>query len=136
RVQNVLARQPAVVGSFTGRVEHLGRDDELLPGPEALERAAQHFLARTPGVHVGGVEEVDAQLDGAAEERLALAGIEHPPAPLPRAITHAAETEPRHFETAVAEPDVVHGAPHPDRLAGSPPVTRPPEPPRAVSAAP
>ena len=40
-------------------------------GAEFLERAPSDLFAHAQRIHVGGIEEIDAQLDRAAEERRA-----------------------------------------------------------------
>src|SRR3954451_5382386 len=65
RLEDVLARQPAVVRAGPGRPEHLGEDLETLP-PFALQRATEHRLGLGAGVDVSGVEGSDAVVEGGA----------------------------------------------------------------------
>ena len=71
-VQDVLARQAALVRVVAHRVEDLGGDDDAVARGEVLQRAPSDFFAHADGVHVGGVEEVDAGFQRAAEEGPAL----------------------------------------------------------------
>src|SRR6185295_4492967 len=66
------------------------------------------FFAHAIGVHVGGVEEVDAGFQRAAEEGTAFVLFQHPVAPFPGAVGHAAETEAGDLEAGRAKPNVVH----------------------------
>jgi hypothetical protein len=85
-VADVLAREPPQVRVVPHRVEHLGGDDHLVaPRPEILQRAPEDLLAPAEGVHVGGVEEVDAELEGPADERAAFLLLQDPFAPAFRA---------------------------------------------------
>src|SRR5699024_1900178 len=67
-----------------------------------------HFLRDAAGVHVGGIEEIDAGLDRAAVEWLAGVFVEHPAAPFRGAVGHGAETQAGNLETGVAEANVLH----------------------------
>ena len=69
RRHDVLARQPAIVGVVAHRIEHLGRDHDLVARGEVTQRAAEDLFADADGIHVGGVEEVDAELERAPDER-------------------------------------------------------------------
>ena len=108
-VEEMLAGQPAVVRTVTHGEEGLGRDDDLRPGAEVAHGATENLLADSVGVHVGGVEEVDARLNGALDERASRRLVEDPGAPRGRAIRHDAETETGDAKTGAAEGDVVHG---------------------------
>src|SRR6185503_10461364 len=67
--------------------------------------------ARPVGIGVRGVEEVEAELEGAADEGPALLLVERPrmSAPLRHAEAHASQAEPGDVEPRAAELDVVHG---------------------------
>src|SRR5882724_7913580 len=105
---NMLAREPALVGIAAHRVEELGGDDHTVARRELLESAAGDLLADAERVHVGGIEEVDAELDGAPEERAALLFFEDPLAPFLRPVGHAAETDAGDLEAGGAEANVFH----------------------------
>jgi len=77
-IEDVLARQPPVVRPLAHLVVDLGRDDDFVALGEVLERAPQHLLADAERVDVGGVEEVDAVLERALDERPRRFLIEHP----------------------------------------------------------
>ena len=74
-------------------VAELGGDHELLP--LALDGAADQFLVGAHAIHVGGVEEGDAELEGAVDGgdrfRIVTPGIEVRHA-------HAAQPHGGHFE--------------------------------------
>ena len=69
--QDVAAREAAVVGTIAHGVEHLGAEEDLIPhaGSLLLEPGADEGLAPAPAIGVGGVEEVDAGLEGAVHQR-------------------------------------------------------------------
>ena len=76
----------------------LGRDHEA--AGVGVERLGDQLLAHLGPVGVGGVDEVDAELDGAAQDRLrALAVGRRPPDAL-AGDPHRAEPEPAHLEVA------------------------------------
>ena len=104
-----LRDRPPIVRPLGHRVEHLGRDHDLIARGELLQRAAEDLLADAARIHVGGVEEVDAVLERALDERTAGGFVEHPRPPLRRAVGHRAEAEARDLQAGSAEPDVVHG---------------------------
>ena len=81
---------------------------DLVALREVLQRAADDLLADAARVHVGGVEEVDAVLEGALDERPAGRLVQHPRPPRRRAVGHGAEAEPRDLQPRRAETDVVH----------------------------
>ena len=93
-VHDVLARQAALVGVVAHRAEHLGGDRHAVARrPEILERAAQDFFAHAQRIDIRRVEEIDAQLEGAPDERPALLFLQHPLAPLLRAVRHGPEAD-------------------------------------------
>ncbi len=69
---DVLAREAAVVGRVAHGVEDLGGNHQLFAaGLELAQQLAGDALALAERVDVGGIEEVDAGFDGAADEGLA-----------------------------------------------------------------
>jgi len=72
--------------------------------------AAGDFFADAERVHVRGVEEIDAGVDRAFEERLRGGFVEYPWPPARIAVTHAPERKPRNRQSTRAEPDVFHTA--------------------------
>ncbi len=69
RMVEVLATEALVVGVVAHRVEEFGGDDDFVAGDaEGLDGATEDFFADAEGVHVGGVEEVDAQFPGLGNE--------------------------------------------------------------------
>ena len=105
----MLARQALLRRPRPHRVEHLGRDHDLVAAGELLDRPPEHGLAGTEAVHVGGVEEVDARFPGFADERQGRGLVQHPFAPAGVAIGHAAQAQPRDVEARGAEAYIVHG---------------------------
>jgi len=86
--------------------EHLRRNDHLLTS--AFEGIAEDTLGFAQRVHVGGVEEVDAQVDGAVDDGVALLLFEHPLAPLRSAEAHTPETDAANLYARVAQRRVLH----------------------------
>ncbi len=63
--EEVLARQAAVVDVVRHREERLGGDHHLV-ARDAAQRVAQRLLGGAVRVDVGGVEEIDAEIERAA----------------------------------------------------------------------
>ncbi len=82
--------------------EHLGGDDQFVESAILPEKLARDLLAPADRVHVGGVEEVEAEFKGAAEERAGGGLVEDPGAPGWIAIAHAAEAKAGDDEPRVA----------------------------------
>ena len=83
RREDVLAREAAAVLAGHRLAVHLRRDDVLLAHPEELaQQAPGDDLALAAVVDVGGVEEDDAALDGAPDDRLGRRLVERPLAAL------------------------------------------------------
>ena len=108
-LHDVLAREALLVRLLAHRVEDLRRDHDLVALCHLLQRAAGDLLAAAEGVHVGGVEEVDALLQRLADEGAARLLVEDPFTPGRIAVGHAAEAEARDGEAGGAEANVVHG---------------------------
>ena len=137
-VQDVLARQAAVVGIAAHRPVDLGGDHHLVPLGVFLQRLAGHPLALALGIDIGGVEEVDPGLHRTLEERQRRLLVQHPRPPLGGAIGHAAQTQARNLQAGVAKANIVHRIspvssrpePHlrPSRPGGKADFLRPPDP--------
>ena len=68
RPGQVGAGQARIIGPIPHRKTSLGRDDELIPDPPpGRQPATNNLLRQTPGVHVGGVDEVPPALDEPVE---------------------------------------------------------------------
>ena len=98
-----------VVRSVAHWVVDLRREDDLLAPPAALREPASDDLlgppfAALPAVDVGGVEEVDPEVERLVhdDERVGLARL--------RTEVHRAEAKPADAETRATEADVAHGA--------------------------
>src|SRR4029077_14751301 len=98
----------ALVGAVAERIERLRGDDHLVAAGQLVERPPDNLFADAARVHVGGVEEVDAVLERADEERAAGGLVEDPRPPLRRAIGHRPETDARDLQARATEPNVIH----------------------------
>jgi hypothetical protein len=105
-----LAGQAAAIGPLAHRVEHLGGDDHVVAGREVADRSPEDFLAAAVGVAVGGVEEVDPELQRLADQRPAALLVESPRmlAAIRLAVGHATETQAGDFKAGRAKLDVFH----------------------------
>ncbi len=109
------AGEAAAIGLVAHDPVNLGGDDDGLTAGTALEETPKHLFAGAAGVDVGGVEEVDSQIERLAQERLAVLLVEAPGmasrlgfAGSGRAIGHAAEANARDFEAGLAQICIVH----------------------------
>ena len=107
-LHDVLARDAAHVGSISHREMHLGGEDDLFHLRHLPQGASGDLLAHPHRVHVGGVEEVDAQIQGFLEERAGVDFVEYPGPPFGSAVGHAAQTDPGNLEAAAAQLRVFH----------------------------
>ena len=123
-VHDVAAGGADVVAARAGAAEDLGGDDDLSAGDvQVLEGLAEGFFALAFGVDVGGIEEVDAGVDGGFDELVGSGlvdgadGSEEAGAAMKG---HGAETEGRDEQASVAKGLVLHGIPlgREDRLMG------------------
>src|SRR5579863_5992667 len=94
----------------------LGGDDDGFAAGIGLEEFADDALAVAAGVDIGRIEKVDAEVEGLAQEGLALFFIERPEVASGfrfvrcgwAAIGHAAEADAGDFHSCMAEIYVVH----------------------------
>jgi hypothetical protein len=88
----------------------LGADDHVVAVGEVVQGAAQDLLAGAEGVHVRGVEEVDARVQGVLDQGAAVLLAEGPDrmAALGLAVRHGPDGDRGDFQAAVAELDVAH----------------------------
>ncbi len=107
-VEEMLARQALVVRTVAHRQADLRGDDDLVALRELLQRAPGDLFADAARVHVRGVEEVDAALERAFDERPARRFVERPRMPLRRSVRHHAEADAGDFEPCRTESDVIH----------------------------
>jgi hypothetical protein len=91
----------------------LGREHDTLP--PAGQRVAKELLVVPPPVHVGGIQEVEAQVERAVDHRDRHGVVALPVGARHR---HAAEPESRHPQRAVAEQPVVHGSASGESIVG------------------
>jgi hypothetical protein len=79
-----LPRQAHAIGALVHPLVDLGRDHDLAAPRVVEQRAADDLLARAGGVDVGGVEEVDAEVERLLQERSARRLAERPDMCAPR----------------------------------------------------
>ena len=104
RVDEVLARQPNVVGAVACDDKALGPHDKLVPA-HSYRPAHDHF--RVAGVvSVGGIDEVDPRVERGVDYRNS-ASIVH----VPRAEHVGAQTDPRYLQSAAPESHIFHRIP-------------------------
>ena len=111
RVHDVFARKAAVVGVVAHGVEDLGGDDYTArAGPKSLERRPV-TSSLTPSEYTSAVsKKLMPSLKGALDKRAACFFVQHPIAPLRRAVGHHAQANARDFEAGLPEVDVLHEA--------------------------
>jgi hypothetical protein len=69
RIHDVPTRCAAIVWSGARRIEHFGRDDDVLARhAEVLQSLAQHAFCVAMGIDVGGVEDIDAGVQAAPHD--------------------------------------------------------------------
>ena len=105
-------RQPTGVRPAVARVVHLGRDHRAFPPAVALrEPPADDRLGEpaTVAVHVGGVEEVDAEVERAVHDPVAFGLLGLHAGLAAHAEVHGAEAQRADAEAGAAEQSVVHG---------------------------
>ena len=99
--QDRLARQPGAIRPFAHFAMYLGRNDDLIPLREVLQSTAEVLLTRPNGVDIGGIEEIDPQLEGFLDDRPAVFLVEHsfvnPTSRIPE--PHATEADARDLHT-------------------------------------
>ena len=90
--------------------ENLGRNDDFVAARVVLERLADDLFGSAIRVGIRGVEEIDAHLDGFADQRTALLLGQSPGmiAALGHAERHAAEAERRNFEAGMTQVSIPH----------------------------
>ncbi len=111
-VHDVAARRAAIVGARAHAAMHLGRDHHVRAlDAQAPQRLAGELLGAALGIDVGGVDEVDAGLERAADDAvdllLAQLADRLPHARLP-AEGHRAEAQLRDEQPAATELVVTH----------------------------
>jgi hypothetical protein len=103
---------------LAAHIAELGRDDHVFA--PSRQRAPDQTLVGERAVHVRGVEQVDAQLDGAMDGRDSLGFIART---VELAHPHAAKAERRHLQTLRSQLSFCHGPEHSATRSFSP---RPP----------
>jgi hypothetical protein len=105
-VHDVVARGTARVGGFRRRAEHLGGNHHLVTRHlQVFKREAGDLLGQALRVDIGGVDEIDARIDRAANETLGIGLLQIadlPPDAFAAAKRHGAETEFRNKQAGAA----------------------------------
>src|SRR5436309_2245897 len=101
-VEDVLAREPRSQRPLPDPSHHLGRDHDLL-ARDRLERGPERPLRAPTGVDVGGVEQVDPELEGAMDDGTRLDVVDRAAVRGP-----GADRDLGDLEAGVAERAVVH----------------------------
>jgi hypothetical protein len=90
-VPNMFLRGAMFVWSISHWVVHLRGNDRLFAAhAELLKGATGYLFAQSGGVHIGGVEKVDARFDRLLEEWERLLFVKYPIPPFGAAVAHAA----------------------------------------------
>ena len=113
RRDDVAARRAAHVRAGAGLAEDLGRDDDALARDlEVLQRLPGDLFRAAGRVHVGGVDEIDARVERAADDPLGLVLLQAadlaPHAFFAAAEGHGAEAELGDEEAGAAEGIELH----------------------------
>jgi hypothetical protein len=87
----------------------LGRDDDLVAPRVLAQQLACDLLGHSRRIHVGGVEQVDAQFKRTPHDRPSGRLVQHPRTPRRRAERHHAQRDARDFKAARTEVRVLHG---------------------------
>ena len=110
-----LAREAASVGLVAHHAMDLGRDHHRLAAHVGLQKPAQHRLALAARVDIGGIEEIDAQIECLPQERFGFFFVQRPCLPSRQqfargraTVGHASEADARNFESGMAKIDVFH----------------------------
>ena len=90
---------------------HFGGEHNLFHLRHLAQGTTSDLLAHAHRVHVGGVEEIDAEVEGFFIEGARVDFIQNPRAPFRGTVGHAAQTDPGDFEATVSELCVKHFAP-------------------------
>src|SRR5690606_20106268 len=114
---DVLAGQAAVVGAVAhGQADLGGQHVVVTVGEDPRQDAAGDLLAGAAAVDVGGVEEGDPGVGGAADEGFGAVLRQHPVLPSGRvAVAHHAQADTGHLHAGGAKPYVLHVMPFPER---------------------
>ena len=92
-LHDMLARQAHAIGTGIHREEQFGGDHHIVAIAMRFDGPAQNFLAHARGIDIGRIEEINAQINGLAQQRLRGFVLQHPGPPFAGAIGHAAEAD-------------------------------------------
>ncbi len=111
RLQDVFAGQAALVGSGSHCLEHFGRHDRIVTlDAEGPQRPPEYQLALARRIDIGGIEEVDAQVQRLADDLETGLLRQHPLEAAAEA--HAAQADSRDSHSGGAQPYVIHQSLH------------------------
>ena len=109
------AGEAAAIGLVAHDAVDLGGDDHGFAAGVCFQESPEHLLAVAAGIDIGGVEEVDPEIERLAKKGLAFLFVKGPGVAAGlefargrRSVGHAAETDAGNFEAGLAEVDVVH----------------------------
>ena len=102
RADDVVTRQPRVIGLVAHREAHLGRDQHLVT--VSSESLAENLLRQPVRVHVGGVDQVDAGVSCKADLPASALDVDvaHGACPSRPAEAHRAERDGRDTQSGVS----------------------------------
>src|SRR5205085_429581 len=101
---------PAAIRSRSHAAIDLGRDHDLFAVREVPYRTAEDLLAAAQRIAVRSVKEIDSSFKRPLDEGPGLLLAEAPGmvTAIGRAVTHAAETDPRYVEAGATELHIFH----------------------------
>ena len=118
-------RKALAVGLVAHHAVHLGCDYDRFAARVGLEEAAHDGFTFAARINIGGIEEIDAEIERLAQKGLAVGFIQGPRmasrhrlALRRAAVAHASKTNPGDFQSSAAEIDVFHGHSYPNSKAG------------------
>src|SRR5690348_2342703 len=98
-LEDVLAAEPAAIGTRAHRTIDLGREHDLVARSHFAQPAAGYLFTDAGRVHVGSVEEIDPRLERGGKVLARLVAGDNPFTPSLVAIAHASEADARHAKT-------------------------------------
>ena len=110
-----LRLRPRWLGLGPHHAVHFGRDDDLIAHGHLFQMRAGDLLAEADGVHVGGIEEIDAGVERDAEVLARIffidvpaLGAQRPIRQIAAAVAHASQAEAGHGDSSISEVGVLH----------------------------
>ena len=109
-LRRLRTRVIAALEGEVDRMKELRRDHHFVARQQFLQQSSGDLFRDAGRIHVGRVKQVDPELDRPAHDRFGRGLVQHPRAPLGRAVGHHPECNARDLEAARAEVDVLHDA--------------------------